>query len=293
MLMLRIMTWISLHLGRRVSRVLLHLIASYFLLFSPASRDASRDYLSRALGHMPKWYEIYQHFFSFASTIHDRLYLVNRRFDLFDFEIHGEDMLQRLIAEGNGLFLLGAHLGSFEVIHSLAVKHTDLRVAMLMYEENAKKINATLNAINPKMTHDIIGLGHIDSMIQVSERLDEGCVVGILADRSPDNNDAHYSVDILGSHVNLPSGPLRMAALLKRPVVFMTGLYLGSNRYAIHFDMITDFSNISRAERATALQTAVTRYAQLIDHYCQKAPYNWFNFFDFWQSISTKGSSNL
>jgi len=293
MLMLRIMTWISLHLGRRVSRVLLHLIASYFLLFSPASRDASRDYLSRALGHMPKWYEIYQHFFTFASTIHDRLYLVNRRFDLFDFEIHGEDMLQRLIAEGNGLFLLGAHLGSFEVIHSLAVKHTDLRVAMLMYEENAKKINATLNAINPKMTHDIIGLGHIDSMIQVSERLDEGCVVGILADRSPDNNDAHYSVDILGSHVNLPSGPLRMAALLKRPVVFMTGLYLGSNRYAIHFDMITDFSNISRAERATALQTAVTRYAQLIDHYCQKAPYNWFNFFDFWQSISTKGSSNL
>jgi len=293
MLMLRIMTWISLHLGRRVSRVLLHLIASYFLLFSPASRDASRDYLSRALGHMPKWYEIYQHFFTFASTIHDRLYLVNRRFDLFDFEIHGEDMLQRLIAEGNGLFLLGAHLGSFEVIHSLAVKHTDLRVAMLMYEENAKKINATLNAINPKMTHDIIGLGHIDSMIQVSERLDEGCVVGILADRSPDNNDAHYSVDILGSHVNLPSGPLRMAALLKRPVVFMTGLYLGSNRYAIHFDMIADFSNISRAERATALQTAVTRYAQLIDHYCQKAPYNWFNFFDFWQSISTKGSSNL
>jgi len=291
MLMLRMMTWVSLHLGRRVSRIILHLIASYFLLFSPASRDASRDYLNRALGHPPRWREMYQHFFTFASTIHDRLYLVNNRFDLFDFEVHGADMLHNLLAEGNGLFLMGAHLGSFEVIHSLAVKHADLRVAMLMYEENAKKINATLNAINPQMTHDIIGLGHIDSMIQVSERLDEGYMVGILADRSPDNNDAHYSVDLLGSHVNLPSGPLRMAALLKRPVVFMTGLYLGGNRYAIHFDTLADFSNISRTERTTALQTAITRYAELIDQYCRKAPYNWFNFFDFWQSTSTKESN--
>tara|TARA_R110001606_G_scaffold395664_2_gene568443 strand:+ start:57223 stop:58164 length:942 start_codon:yes stop_codon:yes gene_type:complete len=291
MLMLRIMTWVSLHLGRRVSRIVLHFIASYFLLFSPTSRNASRDYLKRALGHAPRWYDLYQHFFTFASTIHDRLYLVNRRFDLFDFEVHGAEMLHKLLDEGSGLFLMGAHLGSFEVIHSLAVKRTDLRVAMLMYEENARKINATLNAINPQITHDIIGLGHIDSMIQVSERLDEGYMVGILADRSPDNNDAHYSVDILGSHVNLPSGPLRMAALLKRPVVFMTGLYLGGNRYAIHFDTLADFSNITRSERADALQTASLRYAKLINHYCHKAPYNWFNFFDFWKSTSTKGSS--
>ncbi len=290
MFMLRIMTWISLHLGRRFSRLVLHLIASYFLLFSPASRRASCDYLKRALGHPPRWSDMYQHFFTFASTIHDRLYLVNHRFDLFDFEVHGEDMLQDLLAQGNGLFLLGAHLGSFEVIHSLAVKHSDLQVTMLMYEENAKKINAMLNAINPESSHDIIGLGHIDSMIQVSERLDQGCMVGILADRSPDM-DNYYPVDILGSHVNLPSGPLRMAALLKRPVVFMTGLYLGGNRYAIHFDFLADFSNVTRSERADAIQTAISRYAELIDHYCRKAPYNWFNFFDFWQSTSTKGSS--
>lgn len=289
MLMLRIMTWISLHLGRRLSRIVLHLIASYFLLFAPASRRASNDYLKRALGHPPLWRDTYKHFFTFAATIHDRLFLVNNRFDLFDFEVHGEDVLQNLIAQGNGLFLLGAHLGSFEVIRSLAVKHTNLRVAMLMYEENAKKINAMLTAINPTASHDIIGLGHINSMIQVSERLDEGCVVGILADRSPDIH-GHYPVEILGSDVNLPGGPLRTAALLKRPVVFMTGLYLGGNRYAIHFDKLADFSNITRPERSVAVQTAINRYAELIDHYCRKAPYNWFNFFDFWQSTPTKGS---
>ena len=102
--------------------------------------------------------------------------------------------------------------------------------------------------------------------------------------------DTHYSVKILGSDVNLPGGPLRTAAILKRPVIFMTGLYLGGNRYAIHFDKLADFSNITRPERAAAVKTAVNRYAELIDHYCRKAPYNWFNFFDFWQSTPTKGA---
>ncbi|HEX5363414.1 MAG TPA: acyl-CoA synthetase [Gallionella sp.] len=280
--MLRIMTWISLRLGRRAGRVVLHLIASYFLLFAPASRRASSDYLRRALGRPARWHEIYRHFFTFAATIHDRVYLVNRRFDLFDFEVHGEDRLRSLLADGKGLFLIGAHLGSFEAIRAIGRKDTDLRVAMVMHEENAQKISAMLTAINPEAVQDVIGLGHIDSMLQVRERLDEGCIVGMLADRTP-GNDTLHPVQILGDNANLPGGPFRMAALLRRPVVFMTGLYLGGNRYAIHFETLADFSDVARGQRDAALEAAITRYAALLDHYCRKAPYNWFNFFDFWQ----------
>ena len=282
MLMLRVMTWISLQLGRRAARSVLHLITAYFLLFAPASRRTSRAYLRRALGRPVRCRDLYRHFFSFASTIHDRIYLINHRFDLFDFEVYGEDMLDRLLAEGNGLFLIGAHLGSFEVIRAIGKKNTNLRVAMLMHEDNAQKINTMLAAINPESVQDIIGLGHIDSMLRVQERLDDGCVVGMLADRTP-GNDTLYPVQILGDEACLPVGPFRMAALLRRPVVFMTGLYLGGNRYAIHFDHLADFSAIASGGRDAAMQAALKCYAELLDKYCRKAPYNWFNFFDFWQ----------
>ncbi len=285
-LMLRVMTWISLRLGRRIARGVLHLIAAYFLLFAPISRRASRDYLQRALGSPARWRDLYRHFFTFAATILDRVYLVNRRFDLFDFEVHGEAALRRLLADGKGLFLLGAHLGSFEVIRAIGRKNADLRVAMLMHEDNAQKINAMLAAINPEAVQDIIGLGHIDSMLRVRERLDEGGIVGMLADRTP-GNDTLYPIQILGDNANLPGGPFRMAALLRRPVVFMTGLYLGGNRYAIHFDPLADFSSVERGQRDVAVQMAITRYAALLDQYCRKAPYNWFNFFDFWQPAPT------
>jgi predicted LPLAT superfamily acyltransferase len=285
MLMLRVMTWISLRLGRRAARVVLHLIAGYFLLFAPTSRRASSNYLRRALGRTPRWRDLYRHFFTFATTIHDRVYLVNGRFELFDFEVHGEETLRRLLAGGKGLFLMGAHLGSFEAIRALGRKHTNLRVAMVMHQENAQKINAMLAAINPEAVQDIIGLGHVDSMLKVRERLDEGCAVGMLADRTP-GNDAVYPTQVLGTNANLPSGPFRMAALLRRPVVFMTGLYLGGNRYAIHFDPLADFSAVAHGQRDAAIEAAIARYAALLDQYCRKAPYNWFNFFDFWQPAS-------
>ncbi len=286
MLMLRVMTWISLRLGRRAGRVVLHLIAGYFLLFAPASRRASSNYLGRALGRPPRWRDLYRHFFTFAATTLDRVYLVNHRFENFDVEVHGEHTLRRVLAGGKGVLLMGAHLGSFEVIRAIGRRDTDLRVTMVMHQENAQKINAMLAAINPEAVQDIIGLGHIDSMLRLRERLDEGGAVGMLADRTP-GNDTLYPVQILGTDANLPSGPFRIAALLRRPVVFMTGLYLGGNRYAVHFDPLADFSTVSREQRDAALEAAITRYAALLDQYCRKAPYNWFNFFDFWQPAPT------
>ena len=283
MFLLRVMAWISLRLGRGAGRVVLHGIAAYFLLFAPTSRRASAQYLGRVLGRPPRWREVYRHFFTFAATIHDRIYLVNRRFELFDFEVHGEEALRRLLADGRGLFLMGAHLGSFEVIRAIGWKYADLRVAMVMHQGNAQKIIAMLAAINPQATQDIIGMGHVDSMLKVQGRLDAGSAVGVLADRTP-GREARRPVQILGGNANLPIGPFRMAALLQRPVVFMTGLYLGGNRYSIHFDALADFSAVARGQRDAAVEAAITRYAALLDQYCRMAPYNWFNFFDFWQS---------
>lgn len=283
MFMMRVMTWLSLTLGRQASRSILHLIAAYFLVFSPAGRRASGNYLGRALGRPPRWRDIYLHFFTFAATIHDRVYLLNQRFDLFDVEVHGEAELLDLIAGRRGLFLMGAHLGSFEVLHALGRKYTDVGIARVMYEENARRINAILAAINPHAVQDVIGLGRVESMLRVRERLDEGGIAGVLADRAL-GDEARFPVRFLGTEALLPSGPFRMAALLRRPVMFMTGLYQGGNRYAIHFDPVADFSGVDDAQRVDAVEAAMNRYAELLEQYCRKSPYNWFNFFDFWQT---------
>ena len=285
--MLRVMTWISLRLGRSASRVVLYGIAAYFLAFAPAARRMSRNYLRRVL-KLPSaasvgWRHLFRHFLSFASAIHDRVYLLNDRFDLFDIRVHNQALIDNIVADGQGVFLIGAHMGSFEVLRAIGRQQPGLRVAMAMYEENARKINAALCAINPKAQQDIIALGHIDSMIQVHELLAQGTVVGMLADRSLGNDDTR-PIEFLGDAAELPLGPFRMAAILKRPVVFMVGLYRGGNRYDIHFETLADFSALPPRGRTLAVEAAMTRYAALMAQYCYSAPYNWFNFFDFWRA---------
>ena len=279
---LKAMVWISLAFGRRLGRVVLHGIALYFVLFAPRARRASRGYLALALGRYANWRDGYLHVLSFASTIHDRVYLLNDRFDAFEIEVHGAEALDEVLRQGNGAMLVGAHLGSFEVLRAMGRGRAGLRVAMLMYEQNARKLNATLATINPKALQDIIPLGRLESMLEVRDKLDAGYVVGMLADRSL-GGDAIQEVQFLGHKAAFPLGPWRMVALLRRPVFFMTGLYLGGNRYSIHFELLADFSTVGRSERGAAIATAVQRYAECLTRYCRQAPYNWFNFFDFWQ----------
>ncbi len=287
LLMLRVMTWISLRLGRSAGRFVLYGIAAYFLLANAAARRASRDYLRRVLD-LPSasrvgWRPVFRHFLSFASAIHDRVYLINDRFNLFDIRIHGEHLVAKLTAAHNGVFLMGAHVGSFEVLRAVGRQRPGLRVAMVMYEENARKLNAALRAINPAAQQDIVPLGHADSMLRVHQLLEAGSVVGMLADRRL-NKDTTRPMPFLGESAEFPIGPFRMAAILRRPVLFMVGLYGGSNRYDIHFETLADFSSIAAGGRDAAVQAAMARYAQLLEQHCRAAPYNWFNFFDFWQA---------
>ena len=291
MLMLRVMTWISLRLGRRAGRLVLYGIAAYFLVANAPARRASRDYLRRCLGvQQAGWLHVFRHFLSVASCVHDRVYLINDRFNLFDIRIHNEHLISELTTDHKGVFLMGAHVGSFEVLRAIGRRRPGLRVAMVMFEENARKINAALSAINPAAQQDIVALGHADSMIKVHELIEGGSVVGMLADRRL-NQDSTRPVPFLGESTEFPVGPFRMAAILRRPVLFMVGLYGGGNRYDIHFETLADFSRVPAGGREVAVQAAMARYAELLGAHCRAAPYNWFNFFDFWPPAPTAAES--
>jgi predicted LPLAT superfamily acyltransferase len=278
---LRLMVWISLHLGRPAGRLVLYGIAAYFLAFAPKARRAARDYLTRVYGREPRLSEQFQNIFSFAATIHDRIYLLNERFDLFDLTISGEEPLLAAMGDGKGIFLIGAHMGSFEVMRCMG-RLSGLDIAMVMYEENARKINATLAAINPAARQNIIGLGRLDSMLQVKARLEQGAAIGFLADRAL-STDTMTAIPFLGSPAMFSDGPWRMAAMLRRPVYFMVGLYRGANRYDVSFTPLADFSGMSLEQIKRAIPLAQSRYVALLEESCRKAPDNWFNFFDFWQ----------
>lgn len=262
---------IALGLGRGAARAVLHPIVAYFLLFAPRARRASHAYLARALGRRPGPADLYRHFHAFAATVLDRVYLLNERFELFDIQMQGAP------GQAAGLLLAGAHFGSFEALRAAGRKTTGLAVAMVMYEDNARMLNETLAAISPAARQDVIALGRLDSMLRVRERLAAGAVVGVLADRALLEGEDTRTLPFLGAPARFPMGPMRMAALLRCRVWFMAGVYLGGNRYAMRFEPLADFGAGGLAPEA-----ALEAYVACLERHCRAAPYNWFNFYDFW-----------
>ena len=278
------MTRISLSLGRPVARCLLRGIAGYFFFAAPSARRHGAEYLRRALGRRPTARDSFRQIFAFSSTLLDRLYLLKGRYELFAVTSEGEAEMRAAVARGSGAFLLGAHLGSFEIMSAVGRHQPGLRVAMAMYEDTGSKLSALARAGDPAPP-EIIPLGHLDAMLRIRDCLDAGGFVGMLADRTIGEAPAQR-VNFLGSPALLPSGPMRAAAALRRPVYFMTGLYRGGNRYHVVFRQIADFTGVARAEREAAIEAAIARYAALLEHYCRSDPYNWFNFYDFWHGAA-------
>jgi predicted LPLAT superfamily acyltransferase len=289
-LMLRVMIFLSLKLGRPAGRCLLQLIVAYYFALAPSERRSSIDYLRRILGRRPSARERYRHVLTFASTVLDRLFLINERYEVLEVSIEGEELMQGLLARGKGAILLGAHLGSFEMMSALGRRQPGLRTAMAMYADQASLVAALFGSAHSPNAPEIIALGQVDAMLRIRDCLDEGRMVGMLADRTFGESHAQV-VPFLGAPALFPSGPMRAAAAMRCPVVFMTGLYRGGNRYHVVFRQLADFSQLARGERDAQVRAAIERYVALLEQFCRSDPYNWFNFYDFWHGAPAAGGA--
>ncbi|MBE7420385.1 MAG: acyl-CoA synthetase [Ideonella sp.] len=295
---LRLMAGIAVACGRRVARWVLHPITLYFVLFARDSGRHSRRYLERALGRPVRWRDRYRHVLTFATVVLDRVYLAREQLAAFELHLEGEALMDELVAQGRGAMLIGAHFGSFEALHAVGASRPGLRVAMAMFPDNARMIHETLRSIAPGLHLDIIAIGRPASTLAVRDRLDAGGLVGMLGDRVLADDAGHgeragrtagartppVALPFLGHDAPFGDGPFRLALLLRRRLVFMAGVYRGGNRYDVRFEPLADFSAppADAAARDNLLRAAMAAYAQRLDALCREAPYNWFNFFDFW-----------
>jgi predicted LPLAT superfamily acyltransferase len=278
---LRLIGWIALHLGRPVARLLLYPITLYFVIFNIRCRRASRDYLRRVLGRSSCVVDQFRHFHCFAATILDRVYLLTGREQLLDVRIHNAELLLDRVNSQQGCILLGAHLGSFEVLRALAVHQHHLPLKVLMYASHNETITRVLNVLSPEVAKTVIPLGQVDTLLRVKESLDRGELVGMLGDRVAESGKT-VRCQILDGEAELPQGPMLLAVALKAPVILFCGLYRGGNRYDIYFELLTDALEVKRNEREPLVELLTRQYATRLEHYARAAPYNWFNFYDYW-----------
>jgi predicted LPLAT superfamily acyltransferase len=301
LILLRFAVWYRLSLGRQLTNLILYPTVAYFFLTSHAARRASRAYLERlyrthgalpGLSRRPSWWHPFVHIRSFSEGILDRFCFWSRRYESFDVSFHGREHLMRHVESGRGAILLGAHLGSFDALRVLAEEH-DITVNVVMFTANAEQIESVFRQLDPEMELRIIHIepGSIGSAFQIKACLDRGEFVAILGDRVGLGERQRVTwATFLGEKAPFPEGPIQLAIVLRAPALFTVALRTGHDHYQVIAEPFYDGEFVARSDRHKVVQEYVERFAGRLEHYCALAPFEWFNFYEFWQGEGSDAS---
>ena len=294
---IRFTAWLYRVLGRRVAQWLVYPVATYFFLTDPSGRAASRAYLervhrtpegARALGRPPGWRDVWCHYLEFGISIFDRVGIWLGRREDFRLHVSGRHELDRVPAEKRGAVILGAHLGSFDAMRLVADAQSPIPVHVMMYTRHAERINslfASLDALSPEKTGrvEVMKTGGFERVLGAKRVIERGEVLSILADRVHPGEERRVSrVSFLGSPAAFPRGPFLLAGLLGCPVLLMVGLRTGERSYEIHVERLADRVELSRRNREQKIDEYCQMFATRLEAHCLRAPFQWFNFYDFW-----------
>jgi predicted LPLAT superfamily acyltransferase len=295
---LRVLVWLILRTGGAPLRVLLAPIATYYTLFAVSARRASQKYLARidrASGgatRKPGLLEAYRHFYSFAEGILDRLSLWSGDYEKFEVILHGREKMERLIESGRGAFMVGAHLGNFDMLR-LVAREKNIPVNVLMLATNAERINEAFEALDPECNIRVIDMGttSVGTAVEIRNCVNRGEFVAVLADRTvPEARNRIARASFLGELAAFPEGPFLLPMVMRLPLLLCIALKTGPNRYEVFMEEIADGQPVPASERAKAIQERVETYAARLEHFCLREPLQWFNFYDFWAEIEDERS---
>jgi predicted LPLAT superfamily acyltransferase len=283
-------------LGLRFTALWLHPIVLYFLLTGRAARAASRAYFTHleqaAAGRRtprPGWRSTYRQMLAFAQSGLDKLAAWSGRITSKDVLFDDTFAFKALVASRRGALVIGAHLGNLEMIRALALRTGHAKVTAIVYTQHAKRFNWVLSSVNSEFEKCLVQVSDFgpQTSMMMQERIEAGELLVIVGDRVP-ARDAGRTIDVpfLGGKAPFAQGPYVLAHALGCPVYLCFCLrergVRGRHLYRLHLEQFAERIDLPRRERAQNIAAWAERYARRLEHYCRMAPYQWFNFFDFW-----------
>lgn len=275
--LIRLIVWLALNVGRSLCRVLLYPIVLYFFLADRMARKSSAEFIKTLTGQPARFNDVFKHIYSFAATLLDRVYMSKGQFERFELTIENQHLVDEALQQGRGCVLLGSHLGSFDLM-MLAMREMDPRSLSILMHVDPQARARRIAGVDDVSGLDVIPLGTPNSFLRAFDVLQGGGIVAILADRV--DGSASLPTTFLGRQVEMSIAPHVLAARSAAPTLVCFGLYEGGNRYRIVF--LDDYEVASERARGSDFQPVVNRYTRVLEDYTRNYPQNWFNFYPFW-----------
>lgn len=290
--------WLHRLAGRWPFRLCIYPVVFVYWLLRPAARTASLQYLQRlqaatgALGRRPRRLDTLRHFARFAETLLDKLLAVSGRYPLEQVHVEGREAVGTYVTSGQGGVFVTAHLGCMELGRALARHEVRLVMNILVHTRHARQFNRVLDRLdssNDVRLLEVTELGPATA-VMLAERVAAGEFIAVAADRVPVSGSRTAQIDFLGHPARLPVGPYVLAGLLKCPL-YLLACIREQGRYVVYLERLAERVELPRGRRDEALARYAEQYAQRLTMLLARSPYDWFNFFPFWDQADVRSDA--
>lgn len=287
-------------LGRWPFRLCLAPVVALYWLARPTIRAASLQYLDRvqsatgALGRKPGWRDSLRHVTAFAETILDKLLAVSGRYRFEHIRTEGREQFYEAAKEGRGGIIATAHMGCLELCRVMAERRGEVKLTILVHTGHAERFNRLLQRLSPDSGFQLMEVTELGPAMAVAlhERVSAGEFVVIAGDRIPVGSAQMVQAEFLGHPAPFPVGPYVLASLMKCPLYLLVCIHQGRG-YTIHFECLAEHVELPRGRREVALSGYASHYARRVTALLERSPYDWFNFFPFWDQAHVSAPARL
>jgi len=287
--------WVHRVFGRWPFRLCLYPIVFLHWYGKPALRRASRQYLRRlegatgALGHPPGIRDGLRHVGLFAETMLDKLLAVSGSYPFAQVKVEGRELIREAQPDGRGAVIVTAHTGCLELCRVLGENKAGIKLNVLVHTRHAEQFNRVLRRLNPDNDLNLMEVSEVGpaTAVLLAEKVEAGEYVAIAGDRVPVFASQTVAVDFLGEPAPFPVGPYVLASLLKCRLLALGCVHEGLG-YRLRFSLLADRVVLPRGRRAAAMAEYAAAYAAELTAMLVRSPYDWFNFFPFWDQAHAK-----
>ncbi len=278
-------------LGRTVCLVVMAPVITYFYCAGAKQRRASLQYLARVWrlqGRTDKpnhWHGL-KHFFAFGESLVDRFGAWTGRIDRVDIDAIEGASFEAMRNDPRGSLIVSAHVGATEIVRAMATRYQKRKLTIVIHSAQAPHYNALIKRFAPQSQVSLVQAGEFDiaTAMALSSAIERGEWVVMMGDRMPVRRSARAIVaQFLGAPTQFPQGPFVLAASLRCPI-YTLFCAKQQGRHRVHVSALSEGVAMPRRNREAALLALVQQYASALEGIVLAAPYQWFNFYDYWPS---------
>jgi predicted LPLAT superfamily acyltransferase len=235
---------------------------------------------------------VLDHYFKFGQVLMDRVYQGFKGGKQFQTRPDGMENIKDSMALGNGLIMLSAHLGGWDLAAALLSTHGfDDQIHVVEYQADGLNFQKVKDKMNPDHVRVVDSGQSNDAIFEIHQALKAGRCIGLMGDRPL--ADRFELIPFLGKLAPFDVTAFRLAAATRVPLLFTFGFKGAGGKYDFFARPPKHYVFNLHQSRAEQLYTWAEEYVREVERLVLRYPDQWFNFYPFWSALPVAPNGEL